>query len=297
MSSENVAVIGLGDMGSALARSFLAADTPIKVWNRSPAKAEALASEGAVACSTASEAMDGCATIVACLSNYTAWASVTDDPAVRAALKGSTLIQLTGGTVSEAQANAELMETIGAGLIEGAIMCFPTQMGTEQASIICAGPKDLMEQHEADLRTMSPNLNYLGENYLAPIVMGRASISSILGFLVGTINGAALCQAAGIPASAYQAQVVQNAELMQLEPLRILDAISSGKTEETEASLAVWAEGHRDLLDASRALGVDTHFHGGMKEMFDVSLKAGLGEHDISAMVKAFSPKGATSAE
>ncbi|MBT8460304.1 MAG: hypothetical protein KJN60_11590, partial [Boseongicola sp.] len=263
----------------------------IKVWNRSPAKAEALSSEGAVACATASEAMEGCSTIVVCLSNYAAWAGIADDPAVRSALKGSALIQLTGGTVSEAQANAALMETIGTGLIEGAIMCFPTQMGTEQSSIICAGPKDLMEQHDVDLRTMSPILNYLGENYVAPIVMGRASISSILGFLVGTINGAALCQAAGVPLPAYRAQIVQNAELMQLEPLRILDAISSGETEETEASLAVWAGGHEDLLDASRALNVATDFHDGMKEMFELALKAGLGHHDISAMVQAFSAK------
>lgn len=294
MPSANVAVIGLGDMGSALARSFLSAGTPVNVWNRTAAKAEALAAEGAVACGLASEAMSGCPTVIACLSNYAAWAEITADPQVRAALKGATLIQLTGGTVSEAQANAQAMEDNGTGLIEGAIMCFPTQMGTDRASIICAGPEDLMRRHDRDLRTMSPNLNYLGENYVAPIVLGRASVSSILGFLVGTINGAALCQAAGVPLSAYRAQVEQNAELMQLEPLRILDAIEAGRTDETEASLAVWAEGHRDLLDASQTLGVETRFHDGMKQVFDIGIKLGLGTHDISAMVQAFTAPGKT---
>ncbi|MFY0693059.1 MAG: hypothetical protein JXR14_14190 [Paracoccaceae bacterium] len=42
------------------------------------------------------------------------------------------------------------------------------------------------------------------------------------------------------------------------------------------------------LLEVAKSLGTETHFHEGMKAMFDASLKLGLGAHDLSATVNAF---------
>ncbi|HEX6546590.1 MAG TPA: NAD(P)-binding domain-containing protein, partial [Bryobacteraceae bacterium] len=44
----NVAFIGLGNMGSPMARNLLRAGHRVTVYNRTRAKAEALAGEGAV---------------------------------------------------------------------------------------------------------------------------------------------------------------------------------------------------------------------------------------------------------
>ncbi|MGV9897077.1 NAD(P)-binding domain-containing protein, partial [Streptomyces tendae] len=40
-------VLGTGAMGTALVRAWLAAGHPVTVWNRTPARAEALAAQGA----------------------------------------------------------------------------------------------------------------------------------------------------------------------------------------------------------------------------------------------------------
>ncbi len=52
-----IAFLGLGKMGSALARILLAKGYELVVWNRSPAAAEALAREGAQAAATPAEAV------------------------------------------------------------------------------------------------------------------------------------------------------------------------------------------------------------------------------------------------
>lgn len=294
ISGNRISVIGLGAMGSALARSLLVTGADVQVWNRSPAKAAALQREGAVAWQNVGDAIDGCAAAVVCLSDYSVWKRITDDENVRAKLNGRTLIQLTTGNMIEVQKHAELISDCGAEVIEGAILCFPDQIGTEGASIIVSGQRDVVNRNDKVLRAMSPSITYLGESYVAPVVLSRAAISSILGFLVGTINGAAMCNAGGVPLSAFRAQV-DNAGLMQSEPLRIIDAIEADDTKETQASLSTWGEGHVALLDVAEKLGIETSFHDGIRAMFKKSLACGLGEHDLSAMVQAFRPDNSQS--
>jgi 3-hydroxyisobutyrate dehydrogenase-like beta-hydroxyacid dehydrogenase len=48
-----VTVLGLGEMGSALAGAFLGGGLPTTVWNRSPGKADALVAKGAVGAASA----------------------------------------------------------------------------------------------------------------------------------------------------------------------------------------------------------------------------------------------------
>jgi len=55
----NVGFVGLGNMGSAMARSLLRAGHRVTVFNRSPAPAEALAREGALVAPSAADAASG----------------------------------------------------------------------------------------------------------------------------------------------------------------------------------------------------------------------------------------------
>ncbi|MFH8606136.1 NAD(P)-dependent oxidoreductase [Streptomyces sp. NPDC018029] len=54
---EKIAFLGLGHMGEPMARQLLAAGHPLTVWNRTPAKADALVAEGAVAAATPADAV------------------------------------------------------------------------------------------------------------------------------------------------------------------------------------------------------------------------------------------------
>lgn len=86
-----VSVVGLGLMGTALARAFLKAGHPTTVWNRTAAKADALVAEGARLAPTIGDAL-GTVTIL-CLTDYSAVRALLGD----AALAGTTLVNLTSG--------------------------------------------------------------------------------------------------------------------------------------------------------------------------------------------------------
>src|SRR3954462_6134679 len=85
-----IAVLGTGIMGAPIARNLLAAGHTVRVWNRTRAKAEPLASDGATVCATPAEAADGAEVLLTMLADADAVEqSVTgDDGALTALTRG-----------------------------------------------------------------------------------------------------------------------------------------------------------------------------------------------------------------
>ncbi|MEU8227416.1 NAD(P)-binding domain-containing protein [Kribbella sp. NPDC048915] len=73
-----ITVLGLGAMGTALARAFLTAGHPTTVWNRTPGRSPELDTRGATRATTALEAVAASPLVVVCL---------LDDETVRATLE------------------------------------------------------------------------------------------------------------------------------------------------------------------------------------------------------------------
>lgn len=72
----DIGVIGLGHMGSGIARNILKAGHRLTVWNRDPAKADALVAEGAIRAATPADAAKG-GLAVTILANDAALEAVT----------------------------------------------------------------------------------------------------------------------------------------------------------------------------------------------------------------------------
>ena len=82
---QTVSFLGLGEMGSALARAVIRAGHPTTVWNRSSDKAMALIDDGARAATTAAESIDAADLIVVCLFDHRSVHEVLDPLARRLA--------------------------------------------------------------------------------------------------------------------------------------------------------------------------------------------------------------------
>ena len=67
MDKMTIAVLGTGIMGEPIARNLLRAGMDVRVWNRTRAKAEVLAEDGAVVCDEPAEAADGADIVVTML--------------------------------------------------------------------------------------------------------------------------------------------------------------------------------------------------------------------------------------
>jgi 3-hydroxyisobutyrate dehydrogenase len=81
-----VAVLGLGTMGTGMARSLLRAGLPVDVWNRTPERAAALAEAGAVAHTGPAGAAAHAGVVITMLADAVAVRSVALDAGMLAAM-------------------------------------------------------------------------------------------------------------------------------------------------------------------------------------------------------------------
>ena len=93
-----VTCVGLGLMGSALARALLAAGHEVSVWNRTPEKAQALADIGALAVDTLKDAVAASPVVLICIDNYVSTRALLDAKGLADLLVGRTIVSLTTGT-------------------------------------------------------------------------------------------------------------------------------------------------------------------------------------------------------
>src|SRR6266508_4268419 len=100
---SEVSVIGLGNMGSALARVLQENGRAVTVWNRSPEKAAPLVDMGTVLAPSAAAAITASPLIIVCVTNYAASNHILGEVATN--LAGKLLVQFTTGSPQEARAS------------------------------------------------------------------------------------------------------------------------------------------------------------------------------------------------
>ena len=285
---KNISVIGLGSMGFALAETLLKADFNISVWNRTSSKAQKLENKGANICSTPNEAFKNSQFIVASLSNYEAWNNIIDSNQIDMDLSGKTIIQLTTGSIEEVGALNDWVKKYNGDLLEGIISCFPSQIGTQESLILLAGSDNSINNCKDIISILSPQYKNLGSNLIAPTVLSRAFLSGALGGLIGMINGAVLCQKADISLDDFKEIYMDRSSIIEQESKRIIDAIATEDTENTEASVSAWGHGQEALLAISKTLNSNLDFQLALNKLFKKTIEAGLKDHDLSAMHKIF---------
>ncbi|SED22962.1 3-hydroxyisobutyrate dehydrogenase [Amycolatopsis tolypomycina] len=153
----SVTVLGLGPMGRALAAAFIAAGHPATVWNRSPGKENGL--RAAVA-GTAAEAIAASPLVVVCVRDYAAVHAILDVEA----LKGRTLVNVTGGSPAQARELACWAAEHGIGYLDGVIVATTDAIGGPDATLFFSGPADVYEKHHHTLAALGGNPAHLGED-------------------------------------------------------------------------------------------------------------------------------------
>ena len=275
-------------MGSALAKTLLKSNSEVSVWNRTLSKAKELNHKEANICLSPKEAIENSELIIVCLLNYKVWRSIIDSQLTNIDLNGKTIIQLTTGSVEEVLEHNEWVENYHGNLLEGAILCLPSQIGTKDSSIIVSGNKKVITDYEHVITNLSPVYTNLGSNLITPTVLSRAMISGILGSLVGMMNGVALCQKANISLDDFKNIYFSRNSIIEEEGKRIIEAIKSENTIDTEASISAWGHGQEALLSVSKSLHSNLDFQLALNNLFKQAIKLGLKDHDLSAMVKVF---------
>jgi len=289
-TSLEVSVIGLGAMGSGIARTLIEGGCKVSVWNRSRAKVDDLVAVGAIGCNEPKEALDANTIVIVCVSDYAVWRHIIQEHSLASHFEDTCIIQLTTGTIDDVQTHASLIHNNGGRLVEGAVMCYPRNLGTDEAALLLSGAPNVVEECTPILSILDENWKSLGEDINQPSVLSRSLMSGLTGALMGLVNGAAICRAGGVSLDVFMKFNEGTNSILLAEQKRLIEAIRDGRTEENEASIKAWREGNQALNSVAASLGTNLTLQNSIQAVFQEGKRRGLDEHDLSALVDVFDP-------
>ena len=282
----DVTVIGLGEMGSALARAFLAGGKSVTVWNRTPAKAAALERLGAVRASTVAGAIAASPVVVICLSNYAAASSVLGEDGVAEKLDGRLIVQLSSGTPRQARELDALVVSNGASYLDGAIGAWPRQIGGPEAGLLIVGNEDVFASAEPLLKLLAGGLSYVGSNIGHAKAFSNAGLAYFAAHWIGFSHGAAVCEAEGIDVGTFSAVMADMAPFFGEDMRHMGRVIAEDRFDEPEATIKTVSSDLASLVEASRDLKIETAFPNFAAGIFQRAKDAGFGAEEPSAVTK-----------
>ncbi|GAA2801050.1 NAD(P)-dependent oxidoreductase [Saccharopolyspora taberi] len=277
-----VTVIGLGAMGTALARAFLDAGHPTTVWNRSAAKAAPLVAGGAAHAAEVADAVAASPLVVACLTTYDA----TREALAPASCDGRTLVTLNSGTPAGARAMADWAAERGARFLDGAVKNVPEAVGKPDTLLYYAGDRAVFDEHRATLEVLGGDTQHLGTDPDLAALYEYAVGGTLLPALLGFFQGAALVTGRGLPASSLVGHTAKWLEMIASVLPRMAEEIDTGNYREPSSSLGLFHEGIAYDHEVGAESGIDVSWHAPMHDLLRRAVAEGYRDQSISALVE-----------
>ncbi|WP_157963114.1 NAD(P)-dependent oxidoreductase [Chitinophaga deserti] len=279
---ERILMIGLGAMGTVLARLLLEKGKQVTVWNRSEEKARPLIAAGATYSGDIQAAVDANDIILICLTDY----AVTDQVMQGVTMKGKTVVQLSTGTPQDARVMAGDYTARGAAYLDGAILATPSQMGTEQTPIFLSGSAAAYDTAGDALRILGGTLIYQGEAPGAASAWDLAALSTMFGMMIGFLNGARIMESEGMQVADLGSMIHNIAPVLGQMIKDTGDDIQQQRFEDPQSSIDICAGTFALMLRLAAENKLDKGFAGFAQQMFGKAQAAGFGQHRISAIIK-----------
>ncbi len=272
MSKRNVAVIGLGNMGTALARALLADGLRVTVWNRSEAKGRALEAEGARCADSPAGAVDEAEIVVVCVADHALVYELLDG----ADLQDRTVVMLTAGTADESRRLADHLGGRAAQFVEGQIGTYPDAVGTSRSRIFYAGSDQAMSDARAVTEALGGAVP-LGGDIGSVSGLAAAIRTYYVATSVTTVLAMEVARRHGVPLSAAFAEIDLLHPIVQ-EGVR--ESLSdAGPTESSSERLTLerLADGAADLVALTRGCGLDPSMLAEAERVLELAVSRGHG--------------------
>jgi len=278
---SDITIIGLGLMGSALARTIHQAGHKITVWNRSPEKSKPFIDDGIAVAPDEVSAIKASPNILICIDNYDVTRSLIDTEQILPLLRDKTVIQLSTGTPREAKEAADWMKQHKVSYLDGAILAGPNDIGTASGQILLCGDESAHSTVSKILECLGDDIRYLGTNYRAASALDLAWLCDSYGRFLAVTHAARLCEVEGV-------EVDQFASLFEEDSLvrHYANVIHSGNFQNCTATLKVWGGALNQLQIQGLDSGIDTSFPDFVDSFFKKAINAGYGDEHVMSLIK-----------
>jgi hypothetical protein len=214
-------------------RALVRSGHRVTVWNRTPEKASSLVSDGAVLASSAALAVAASPVVIVWVDNYDVTRTILGADEVAARLSGRVLVQLSTGSPQEARDSESWALERGVEYLDGAILAFPDQIATPDATILVSGAESAFRRGEPLLKIFAENLSFLGEKVGSASALDCAVLSFFAGGLLGAVHGARICEAEGLRVDEFGSLLADIAPLLGGDVKHLGETISGGQVRES----------------------------------------------------------------
>ncbi|MEK3792521.1 NAD(P)-binding domain-containing protein [Paenibacillus sp. FSL R7-0204] len=283
---HKVTVIGLGAMGAAIAAVLVEQNYQVTVWNRTPARADALIRRGAILASSAASAIAASPITIICVADYQVTTNILDQESVKYALAGRVLIQLSTGSPQQARDLEAWAAGAGAAYLDGAIVASPPQIGSAGATIFASGSMSAWGQSESLLYKLAGNVAYHGEQVSAAASTDLAFLAYLFGSYLGFFHAARILETDDLSVEAFGEMIAQVSpvigEVMKYQGT----VIQSNSYNQPLSSLQMSMTSIELLTLQARESGINNEFPRFAENLFQKALHAGYGSEEVAALVK-----------
>jgi len=278
---SDITVIGLGLMGAALARAIQRAGHDLTVWNRSPAKMQPFIDDGVAGAADVASAITASPVILICIDNYAVTDTMLQSDDIAPLLAGRTVVQLSTGTPNEAREASEWMTARGVAYLDGAILCSPTSIATDDAQILLSGDLAAHQRAGKLLECLGGTVRYLGPNTGAASALDLAWLTTCYGRFMAIIHAANLCKSEGVGIDEFVSLFPDNPDIRGYAKV-----IHEESFDQCTATLQVWGAALQRIQQQGVDANINTEFPDLVASVFKKAVDAGYGAQNVMALVK-----------
>ena len=290
-SDHRISVIGMGNMGTALAERLLDAGHSVAVWNRTNSKCAPLGKRGAEVISTVIEAVRSADSILICVLDDDAVQEILSTVGLAPALDGKSVVQLTSLEAEESKAQQEWMHGQGARYLDGGILGFPADVREARVRIAYSGSRAVFDESKSWLNAFGPEAIFIGEQPGTAPLASMLTYAQYYGITYTCMHTMALAAAAGITARSFLELSGGPEAWRQMG--RVMDEYvamtDTGDYATSEATLEIDAADYDYFLRLCDEFGIDASLHRTIKASIEAAISQGRKDEAIPAIFESIS--------
>jgi 3-hydroxyisobutyrate dehydrogenase len=287
MEETNIALLGLGLMGSGMAGRLLDAGYPLRIWNRTPGKTQPLVDKGAKVAKSPRDAAADAAVVISMLA---------DVPVCRDVWlgRGEALVDIKPGTilVESSTVTVEWIEELnraakehGCELVDAPVTGSKPQAAAGQLLFLAGGSSPALDKITPILKAMGRDVVHVG-----PVGSG-ARLKLINNFLSGSQVAAlaealSLIERSGLDREKAMTVLTEGAPGSPL--VKLLSGRMTNRQYEPNFLLRLMTKDLRYAVTEAENHALDLDMGRAALRVFEHAVAAGQGEEDMSAVVEQF---------
>jgi 3-hydroxyisobutyrate dehydrogenase len=285
MANPRVALIGLGLMGSGMARRLLGAGFPLSVYNRNPERAAPLAAEGAHAAASPREAAARADVVLSMVADDAAARAVWlgEQGALAGVARGRVLVECSTVTVEWIEELARAAAAAGCELLDAPVTGSRTHAASGELSFLVGGPLAALEAARPVLAAMSRAIVHVGAT-------GRGALLKLVNNFLCGVQAASLAEALAL----IERSGLDRAKALEVltngapgSPLvKTLAARMTARDYTPNFLLKLMAKDLSYALGEGRRHGVSLFTAASALDLYQQAIAGGHGDEDFSVVVE-----------